>query len=69
MNPRLPFLAIALAGASLLATDASAQTLTTITEWNFNNNPVAVNTSPGHLDRHGHRFYPWHEHQQQHRRG
>ena len=35
-----------MAGASLLTTDASAQTLTAITEWNFNNNTVAVNTSP-----------------------
>ena len=44
MTTRISTSALALLGAASLANHASAQTV--VTEWNFNNNPVAVNTSP-----------------------
>ena len=38
--------ALALLGTALFSHHADAQTVTTITGWNFNNDAVAVNTSP-----------------------
>ena len=43
---RLTTFAFLFLGSASLTGHASAQLLTTVTEWNFNNNAVAVNTSP-----------------------
>lgn len=46
MNARYPASLLILCSVALLTTKASAQTLTLVTGWNFNNDAVALNSSP-----------------------